>query len=127
MRLDLSRKIAAFCRETEGGTLQELTALEGREDLFLHVRDELAAGRMPHSLEADLDTLNGLAERRLGKGFYPSTSRAAPLPGHEEATGAQYWSCPRGRCSGRGRVRPGQAPPFCALGSADLIAEPIPP
>ncbi|MFB4270925.1 hypothetical protein [Nonomuraea sp. GTA35] len=126
MSVRMSRKIAAFCRELADGSLETLAEQEGHGETFRRVRDGLRSDLPSDILETDLDALNLMCERVLGQGFLPADTRVARLPGHEAATGARLWNCPGGRCSGRGRVRPHQAPPICSISELPLVDTPLP-
>jgi len=121
--VELTQKIACFCREVADGTLQMLAEEKGEEERFQRALAALAAGQLPTSLEADLDALDALARRHLGHGIYPQVRRLVSLPGDVVSGGAKYWSCPVDRCTGRGRVRPGQVPPTCALSGNAMVAK----
>jgi hypothetical protein len=129
MTMDLPGKVAAFCRELGNTTLAGLARQEkDLEPVYRRVEESLRAGRTGRELEDDLDTLDAMVLRALGQGLYPSGTRGyAPLPeGARASSGARWWTCPRGWCAGRGRVRPGQAAPSCAVAGESLVAGPLP-
>jgi hypothetical protein len=125
--MDLSVKIAAFCRELGDTTLREM-AQENEETEKAYGRAEKALkdGQPSPGLEADLDLLNAMVEKREGQGLYPVTRAYQPWPDPGRGTGAQWWTCPRDRCAGRGRVKPGQAPPLCGATGEQLVPGPLP-
>ena len=125
--MDLTAKAAAFCRELGDNTLRAMAGEQNMEHVFRHAEDSLKAGRIDQELEADLDSLDAMVKRVEGRGFYPAVTRGyLPLPGPGGDTGVQWWTCPRGRCTGRGRVRPGQKPPVCAATGEQLVPGPLP-
>jgi hypothetical protein len=100
---------------------------ENMEPVFLRAEESLKAGRAGPELEADLDALDAMVRKVEGQGLYPSATRAyTPPPGPGAGTGAQWWTCPQGWCTGRGRVKPGQHPPSCAASGEFLVAGPLP-
>lgn len=125
MELTLQAKISAFCREVDDGTLRDLAGRQGMEPVFEGARAALQDGRIGPELESDLDALDAMAAKAEGVGLYPTATRYVPLPVPDEGTGAQWWLCPGDRCTGRGRVRPGQQPPMCALTGEPLVAGPL--
>jgi hypothetical protein len=126
--MDRSAKVAAFCRELGGTTLSDMACEQAMESTFKRAVESLKAGSAGPELEADLDALDEMVWRAEGQGLYPSATRAyTPLPaGYGAAAGAQWWTCPRGWCAGRGRVKPGQAAPSCAAAGEPLVAGPLP-
>ena len=129
MKIDLSAKVAAFCRELGDNTLADMAGQENMEPVYRRAEKSLRAGRTGPELEADLDALDEMARQVEGQGLYPSSTRTpypGPLPGSEAGSGAQWWTCPRGWCAGRGRVKPGQDPPSCAVAGIPLVAGPLP-
>lgn len=127
MKIDLTAKLAVFCRELSDDTLRTLARQQNMEPTFLHAEESLKSGRIDSALEADLDGLDEMVRRVEGQGLYPPATRGyQPLPGPGDDTGAQWWTCPRGRCAGRGRVRPGQEPPVCAGTGEQLAPGPLP-
>ncbi|MFE2289799.1 hypothetical protein [Streptomyces sp. NPDC059452] len=127
MTTSLPAKTAAFCRELAGTDLADLARRHGAEDHFDRAVSAVREGRPSAVLEADLDTLEALAVREFGEGFYPANVLAyQSLPGERPQSGAQWWSCPAGLCAGRGRVRPGQTPaPVCAGRGTPLVARAV--
>lgn len=128
-KMDLPEKVAAFCRELGDTVLADLAHQEGAEPVYRRAEEFLRAGRTGSELEADLDALDAVVRRVEGQGLYPSPTRTAypgPLPGSGTGNGAQWWTCPRGWCAGRGRVKPGQARPSCAAAGEFLVAGPLP-
>lgn len=126
MAPSLPEKVAAFCRELGGHTLLDLVRQYGVEDVFDRARRSLEDGRINPGLEADLDSLDETLRRAEGEGLYPPASRNyEPLPGTGGTAGAQWWACPSGRCSGRGRVTRGQQPPVCAATGQPLEPRPL--
>jgi hypothetical protein len=125
--MDLPAKAAAFCRELGDSTiLLDMARAEHREPLYRRAEESLKAGTLDRQLEADLDALDQIVRAATAQGLYSSgTRRYTPLPGYEPSTGAQWWTCPRGLCAGRGRVKPAQATPTCGATGEDLIAEPL--
>jgi hypothetical protein len=84
----------------------------------------VSTGRIDAQLETDLDALDAMVARAMGTGLYPVAVRGfAPLPGSGAGTGAQWWTCPQGRCDGRGRVLPGQQPPVCGATGEQLVPQ----
>jgi hypothetical protein len=131
MRIDLSAKVAAFCRELGDAALADMARQESMEPVYRRAEESLRAGRTGPELEADLDALDTMVRQVEGQGLYPAATRTyTPLPGYPNAgpagTGAQWWTCPRSWCSGRGRVKPGQDPPSCAAAGESLVAAPLP-
>jgi hypothetical protein len=132
--MDLSAKAAAFCRELDDSTLSDMAGREkGMELVYRRAAESLKAGTFDRQLENDLDAVDAMVRRVEGQGLYPSPTRTVTrglpyqvLPGPGAGTGAQWWTCPRGLCAGRGRVRPNQTPPSCAATGDDLIAGPLP-
>lgn len=129
MAIDLSTKVAAFCRELCDDVLREMAHQQGgaEELAFQRAEESLRSGSLGPGLEADLDSLDKMVRRVEGQGLYPVTTRAfQPLPDSEQLTGAQWWTCPSGRCAGRGRVKPGQVTPDCAAAGEPLVPGPLP-
>ncbi len=128
VKMDLPAKIAIFCRELGDSTLLGIACQDkDMEPVYRRAEESLKAGSAGPELEADLDALDALVRAVEGQGLYPSATRTifGPLPGSVTGTGAQWWTCPRGLCAGRGRVKPGQAPPTCAATGDSLIAGPL--
>ena len=131
VKMDLPAKIAVFCRELGDTTLAGIVDLhKDMQPVYQRAQESLKAameGRAGPELEADLDALDAMVRKAAGQGLYPSATRTYPgqLPGSSTGTGAQWWLCPRGLCAGRGRVKPGQAPPCCAANGGSLIAGPL--
>ena len=129
MKIDLAVKVAAFCRELGDSVLREMAHQQGGEAelAFQRAEESLRTGRPGPGLEADLDSLDAMVRRVEGQSLYPAATRTfQPLPDPEPATGAQWWTCPSGRCAGRGRVRAGQATPVCAATGEPLVPGPLP-
>ena len=125
--MDLTVKIAAFCRELDDTTLLDIAREQKMEAVYKRAEESLKAGRIGPELETDLDLLDDMVRRVEGQGLYPGATRSyQPLPGGGAGSGAQWWTCPRGRCAGRGRVRPGQAPPVCRATGEQLAPGPLP-
>ncbi len=126
--MDRTVKIAAFCRELGDSALQEMAQRQNMEPVYKRAEESLKAGRVGPELEADLDVLDDMARRVDGQGLYPAATRGyQPLPGGRAGTGVQWWTCPRGRCAGRGRVvRPDQKPPVCGATGESLVPGPLP-
>ena len=125
--MDRAVKIGAFCRELGDNALRTMARDENKEPVYERAEESLKAGQIGPELEADLDLLDEVVRRATGQGLYPGVTRGfGPLPGHERQTGAQWWTCPRGRCSGRGRVLSGQAPPVCGATGEPLVPRPLP-
>jgi hypothetical protein len=127
VKIDLLAKVAAFCRELGDGALLDLALQQDAGLVYRRAEESLKAGRAGPELEADLDALDAWVRKVAGYGLYPAPTRGyTPLPGGGTGTGAQWWTCPRGWCVGRGRVLPGQAPPACAAAGEPLMARPLP-
>jgi hypothetical protein len=125
--MDLAVKIGAFCRELGDSTLRAIAHADNKEPVYERAGESLRTGRIGPELEADLDLLDEMVRKVTGQGLYPGVTRGfGPLPGSERQTGAQWWTCPRGRCSGRGRVLLGQEPPVCGATSEPLVLRPLP-
>jgi hypothetical protein len=127
--MDLTVKIAAFCRELGDSALQEMAQRQNMEPVYKRAEESLKAGRVGPELEADLDVLDDMVRRVEGQGLYPGATRSyQPLPGGGAGTGAQWWTCPRprNRCAGRGRVRAGQQPSVCGVTGEPLVPGPLP-
>src|SRR5689334_19301791 len=109
-KMDLTVKVAAFCRELGDSVLREMAQQQHMESVYERAEVSLKAGRIGPELEADLDLLDEMVRRVEGQGLYPGATRSYQplpgLPGGGAGTGAQWWTCPRSRCAGRGRVRP---------------------
>ncbi|MEU0519996.1 hypothetical protein [Streptosporangium sp. NPDC006007] len=126
MEADIRVKISGFCRELGDETLLLLAREEGKEPVYLRVRAALESGRMDREFEADLDVLSSMVEDSTGHGLFPSATRGySPLPGMSGSAGAQWWSCPRDRCAGRGRVMAGRPTPVCGVGGEPMTAKPL--
>jgi hypothetical protein len=124
--MDLSVKVAAFCQELGHSTLRVMALQANQGAVYERAAQSVKAGRLGPELEADLDSLDQLVRRATRQGLYPEVTRGfGPLPGYRRETGAQWWTCPRGRCSGRGRVLPGQPPPVCAATGEQLVSGPL--
>lgn len=127
MKIELTAKIAAFCRELDDTTLLDMAREQSMEAVYKRAEESLKAGRIGPELGADLDSLDDMVRRVEGQGLYPGATRSyQPLPGGGVGTGAQWWTCPRSRCAGRGRVRSGQAPPVCGATGEPLVPGPLP-
>lgn len=132
MGLGVRAKIAAFCRELgdeSDGSLRNLAREHGpdMEAVFAQAEGDLRTGQVSPRLEADLDALDAMLRQAEGQSLYPGATRGyQPLPGPGGGTGAQWWTCPRNRCAGRGRVRVAQQPPACAATGEPLVAGPLP-
>jgi len=133
MEISLATKIAAFCRELGDQGDDSLRAMASRqgqdmESVFARAEESLKAGQIGPELEAGLDALDEMVRKAKGQGLYPAATRGyAPLPGPGGPGGAQWWTCPRKWCAGRGRVRAsGQQPPECAATGEQLVAGPLP-
>ena len=127
VRMDLTAKIAAFCRELGDDTLQKMAQRQNMEAVYERAEESLKADRIGSELEANLDLLDDMVRRVEGQGLYPVVTRTyQPLPDPGIGTGAQWWTCPRGRCAGRGRVRPDQESPICAASGLQLVPGPLP-
>lgn len=126
--MDLPAKIAVFCRELGGNRLLEIARQQQAEELLRVAEEALRSGRISPELEANLDQLDRVVAQAEGRGLYPAPLRGyQPLPGPVRQTGARWWTCPLGQCSGRGRVRPGQQAPGCvAAGGSPLVPGPLP-
>jgi hypothetical protein len=125
---DRKAKIAAFCRELDDASLRDLARQNNQEPAFRQAEESLRAGQTGPSLEADLDALDAMVRRVEGQGLYPSATRSGYgglPPGSAPGSGAQWWTCPRDWCAGRGRVRPGQDAPVCAATGEPLVARPL--
>lgn len=121
----LSAKVAAFCAEIGDNTLLELARRQNKAELYDAVLQAIRGGVASPQLEAGLDEIDAMVRQAYGEGLY-TTTRYTPLPPYPGATGAQWWTCPRGLCAGRGRVRPGQQPPVCAATGNQLVPAPLP-
>lgn len=126
MEFTLQAKAAAFCRELGNDGLKDLARQQGMEPVFDRARAALATGRIGPELESDLDALDAMTVRAEGWRLFPAANREfAPLPMPGDDTGTQWWRCLPGWCAGRGRVRPGQDPPVCAVTGRPLVAGPL--
>ena len=127
VKIDPTVKVAAFCRELGDNTLQEMAHQENMEAVYQRAAESLVVGRIGPELETDLDALDAMVRRVEGQGLYPHVTRSyQPLPYPGTGTGAQWWTCPSGRCAGRGRVQPGQQPQVCAATGTQLVPGPLP-
>jgi hypothetical protein len=125
--MDIETKVAAFCQEIAGDELARLAADKGMTEVLENARTALASGDTDARLEADLDALDMLMKTSGNLGMYPPVTRSfKPLPGASDGTGAQWWTCPGGWCAGRGRVRPQQPAPVCAVAGQVLTSQPVP-
>ena len=126
--MDLTVKDDAFCRELGDSTLREMAQRDKKtDDAYKRAEESLKDGRIGPGLEADLDLLDEMVRQVEGQGLYPAATRSyQPLPDPARGTGAQWWTCPSERCSGRGRVKPGQEPPVCAATGEQLVLGPLP-
>jgi hypothetical protein len=128
--MTLTAKIAAFCRELGDESDNSLRALARKmnmESVFSHAEDSVKAGQINSELEDSLDALDVMVRNDQGQGLYPPVTRGyTPLPGPGGSSGAQWWTCPRNLCVGRGRVRAGQQPPVCAAAGVQLVPGPLP-
>lgn len=125
--MDIGTKVAAFCQELADDQLDRLADSNGMTEVLENARTALASGDTGARLEADLDTLDMLMKKSGGLGMYPPVTRSfKPLPGASDGTGAQWWTCPGGWCAGRGRVRPQQPAPVCAVAGQVLTTRPVP-
>jgi hypothetical protein len=88
---------------------------------FTRIRTSMAAGTVGPAAESDLDALDHLLQQIEGRPLFGSSRAYEPLPLRGDH-GAQWWACPRGICSGRGRVRPWQEPPRCGIDGRELPA-----
>jgi len=137
MEISLTAKIAAFCRELSDDSDDSLRNMARRhgpdmESVFAHAEEALKAGQIGPELEAGLDSLDLMVRKAEGQGLYPATTRGyQPLPpfegvpGGRGSSGALWWTCPRNRCAGRGRVRVGQHAPECAVTGEQLVPLPL--
>jgi hypothetical protein len=124
--VDLKAKVAAFCRELSVGELVTLAADKRMTDVLEHAQEAVKQGHLTPQLGSDLDRLDELLRRSGRLGMYPPVVRGfAPVPGATPETGAQWWTCPRDRCAGRGRVRPGQTAPVCSMTGQMLVPRPL--
>jgi hypothetical protein len=132
--MDLAEKVAAFCRELGDNTLREMAQKDKKtDDAYKRAEESLKDGQIGPRLEADLDLLDEMVRRIEGQGLYPAATRGyqsppafVRVPGDGMGTGAQWWTCPRERCAGRGRMKPGQEPPVCAATGEQLVPGPLP-
>ena len=127
MKINLAGKVSAFCRELGDTALLDAARKANMEPAYRRAEESLKAGETGPPLEDDLDALDAMLQQAEGYGLYPRPTRDyTPLPGPGAGSGAQWWGCPRGWCSGRGRVRPGQQPPSCVAAGQSLVAGPLP-
>ena len=128
MKRTLGDKVAAFCRELGDSTLRDMARSGGMEPEFLRAEKAVIAGQIDPVVEADLDALDEMVRGiSKGLGLYSGSGRDfKPLPGIHGAAGAQWWTCPAGRCSGWGRVRPGDKAPVCSVTGEHLVPGPMP-
>lgn len=125
--MDLITKITTFCRELGDTTLLELARKQNNEAPLRRAVDALRAGDIGPALEADLNALDDMAERETGQRLFRVTRGGySPLPLYQSNPGAQWWTCPGGRCAGRGRVKPGQQSPVCGVTGEELVPGPLP-
>jgi hypothetical protein len=97
------------------------------ESVFVRAEEAVKSGQANPALEADLDSLDLMVQQVEGQGLYPAATRGfMPLPGPAGDSGAQWWTCPQRRCSGRGRVQAGQHPPVCAATGESLVPGSLP-
>jgi len=95
VEIDLTMKIAAFCRELGDSTLQEMARQQNKEAVYERAEESLKVGRIGPELEHDLDLLDEMVRDVEGQGLYPAATRGyQPLPDPGLATGAQWWMCP---------------------------------
>jgi hypothetical protein len=127
VNIDLQQKLAAFCREAGDGLLEDIARGNSAHPAYKRVWTALRDNRVDATLETDLDRLNDVVRQVSGRGFYPEAARSyTPLPGASQTTtGACWWTCPVDRCSGYGRVKPGQSPPICAASGSALVSRPL--
>jgi hypothetical protein len=125
--MDMKTKISVFCGELEDGELARLADDSGMTEVLERARSAIAAGDIGTQLEADLDALDVFLRGSRSLGMYPPVTRGfRPLPGVAGSTGAQWWTCPRHWCAGRGRVRPQQPAPICAVTGQIAIPRSMP-
>jgi hypothetical protein len=124
--MDLVAKIAIFCRELSDTTLLDLARKQNKEGLFRRAKGALEAGDIGPALEADLDALDQMVKQETGQRLFLVTRSYPALPPYQGDPQAQWWTCPRSRCAGRGRVKPGQQPPVCAVTGEQLMPGPFP-
>ena len=82
--MDLTVKIAAFCRELGDSALREMAQRQNMEPVYERAEESLKAGRIGPELGADLDSLDEMVRRVEGQGLYPAATRSfpyQPLPG----------------------------------------------
>ncbi|MEV4015684.1 hypothetical protein AB0J35_34795 [Nonomuraea angiospora] len=125
MGVDVPTKISGFCRHLGDESLSALVRQKKMEAVYQRVRSALESGRIDDQLEADLDTINSMVLDFTGYSLISSTRTYSPLPGAPRSTGAQWWSCPRERCVGRGRVKAGEAAPICGISGEPLAQKPL--
>ncbi len=119
--------VVAF-RELGDSTLWDMARQQkDMAPVYRRAEESLRAGLTGPQLEADIDALDAMVRRVTGQGLYPPATRSyRPLPTSPVGSGAQWWTCPRDWCTGRGRVKPGQAPPSCVAAGESLVAGPLP-
>jgi hypothetical protein len=126
-KMDLQAKVAAFCRELDDSSLAEIAVRQGMKPTLEHATELLGSGQIGPDLEAALDSLDQMMRQSEGLGLYPPAVRTyQPVPDPVRQSGAQWWTCPRGQCTGRGRVQPGQQPPVCLAAGEPLAPGPFP-
>jgi hypothetical protein len=135
MDISLSEKVSAFCLQLGDNALRDLAHEQGMAAEFERAAAAIQAGRpdarlnahLDNQLETDLDALDAMMVRAVDQRLYPMAVRNFDhLPGADAGTGAQWWTCPQGRCTGRGRVRPGQQPSICGGSGKPVVAQPLP-
>lgn len=125
--MNLSAKVAAFCRELGDSSLAEIASKLGMTPVLDRATELLKSGDIGPELGVILDSLDQMLRQSAGTGLYPPVVRTfQPLPGPVTQSGAQWWTCPRGQCTGRGRVLPGQLAPVCLAAGAPLTPGPFP-
>jgi len=124
----LATKIAAFCRELTEPTLADLARERDAQEVYRRAQEALRTGDLGSGFESDLDTLDALVFAATGQSLFGPVIRTyAPLASTAGGeAGAQWWTCPRALCSGRGRVRSGQSPHSCGATGQQLVAGPFP-
>lgn len=81
VKIDLTVKVAAFCRELGDNTLQEMAQRDKKtDDAYKRAVKSFEDGRIGSGLEADLDLLDDMVRRDDGQGLYPPTRAYQPLP-----------------------------------------------
>jgi hypothetical protein len=125
--MDLSVKVAAFCRELGDSSLAKAANDLGLGPVLDRATELLKSGDIGPDLDVTLDSLDRMLRQSDGTGLYPPVVRTyQPLPDPVAQSGAQWWICPRGQCTGRGRVLPGQQAPTCLAVGAPLKPGPFP-